>query len=95
MPRRPTAVREPVQVYLEPEDRALLDRIAKKTGTSRAEILRQGIRRVGAEVLASDSPMLKLLTSAKVTGGSRAPADVALEHDRYLADLEQESWKRK
>ena len=41
-------VREPVQVYLAGPDRLLLDRVAEKSGLSRAEVLRRGVRRMAA-----------------------------------------------
>lgn len=37
-------VREPIQVYLTPEERAELDRAAREMGVSRSEALRRGIR---------------------------------------------------
>ena len=41
MPRKPARrVREPIQVYLDADERALLERVARETGLSRAEILR-------------------------------------------------------
>jgi hypothetical protein len=36
-------VREPIQVYLTPEERAELDRAASSLGVSRSEVLRRGI----------------------------------------------------
>ena len=39
LPRRSSHVREPVQVYLAPDDSALLNRLAEETGLSKAEIL--------------------------------------------------------
>lgn len=36
-------VREPIQVYLTPEERAELDRAASALGVSRSEVLRRGI----------------------------------------------------
>jgi hypothetical protein len=36
-------VREPIQVYLTPEERAELDRTARDLGVSRSEALRRGI----------------------------------------------------
>lgn len=36
-------VREPIQVYLTPEERATLDRTARELGVSRSEALRRGI----------------------------------------------------
>ena len=45
-------------MYLEPRDRALLDQAAKASGESRAEIIRYGIRRVSAELLGEQHPLL-------------------------------------
>jgi hypothetical protein len=39
-------VREPIQVYLTPEERAELDRTASALGVSRSEVLRRGISAV-------------------------------------------------
>lgn len=40
----PKTVREPIQVYLTPQERSELDRVAKKMGVSRSEALRRGVR---------------------------------------------------
>lgn len=40
-------VREPIRVYLTPEERAELDRTAAALGVSRSEVLRRGIQAVG------------------------------------------------
>ena len=89
-------VKEPVQVYLTAPDRLLLDRVAKTAGLSRAEVLRRGLKRMGAEVLATESPMLRLLQElsapASLPGG--APSDVAANHDALLAEWERERWSR-
>ncbi|HUE96250.1 MAG TPA: ribbon-helix-helix protein, CopG family [Longimicrobiaceae bacterium] len=39
-------VREPIQVYLTPDERAELDRTAAAMGVSRSEVLRRGISAV-------------------------------------------------
>lgn len=39
-------VREPIQVYLTPEERAELDRLASALDVSRSEVLRRGISAV-------------------------------------------------
>ena len=85
MPRRPTRgkeVREPIQVYLDRDERALLDRLAKETGLSRAEILRRGIKSFAAEA-APRSPLFEFLLSLR---GDDWPADMAERHDDYLAE---------
>ncbi|MDE3172273.1 MAG: ribbon-helix-helix protein, CopG family [Gemmatimonadota bacterium] len=42
----PKPVREPIQVYLTPAERAELDRAARELGVSRSEALRRGIEAV-------------------------------------------------
>ncbi len=81
--KRVRAVREPLQVYLDRDDRALLDRLAKETGLSRAEILRRGLRTFGAQEAQVPSPMLEFLESMK---GTDLPPDIAERHDDYLAE---------
>ena len=86
------SVREPVQVYLESPDRALLERAAAASGLSRAEVLRRGLHRFAAELLADASPALAFLESAATVESAESPADVATRHDDYLADWEVASW---
>lgn len=90
--RAPRAVREPVQVYLAAPDRAILERAALATGLPRAEVLRRGLRRFAAELLAEESPSLAFLESA-ASAALNAPPDVAERHDEYLADWEVASWR--
>ena len=85
-------VREPVQVYLESPDRALLERAAAASGLSRAEVLRRGLHRFAAELLADASPALAFLESVATVAAAGSPADVATRHDDYLADWEVASW---
>lgn len=81
--KRVKAVREPLQVYLSTDERALLDGLAAKTGLSRAEVLRRGLRSYGAEQTASASPLFGFLMSLR---GDDWPADMAERHDDYLAE---------
>ena len=86
-PKKPAAVREPVQVYLTRADRALLDQVAQATGLSRAEVLRRGLRRMGAAVLAETNPVLTLLDEmARADWPAAMPHDIAERHDQYLAE---------
>lgn len=83
----PMMVREPVQVYLAQPDRSLLNLVAKKAGVSRAEVLRRGLRRIGADILNDESPMMKLLdTMAAAPSPKGGPTDIATRHDEYLAE---------
>lgn len=77
-----TVVREPVQVYLAPDDRKLLDALARATGLSRAEILRRGIRSFAAAARGAGSPMLAFLDEM---AGEDWPTGVAEDHDEFLA----------
>jgi hypothetical protein len=89
-------VREPIQVYLTEHDRELLDRVAKTSGLSRAEILRRGLRRVGADVLGESHPVLALLDEmAAANWPAKMPTDIAQRHDHYLADEYAETHKRR
>lgn len=81
--RRQKAVREPIQVYLTTAERALLDRLARETGLSRAEVLRRGLRSFAAESAGADSPLLEFLASIR---GDDWPADMAERHDEYLTE---------
>ena len=78
-------VREPVQVYLDPDDRALLDALATRTGLARAEVLRRGVRALAQQALGERRPgaALDVLTGALGTG-TDLPRDLAARHDEYL-----------
>ena len=86
-PRKNTpAVREPVQVYLAGPDRVLLDQVSSKTGLSRAEVLRRGVRRMAAEVLGDSSPMLSFIREqAESEWPADVPSDAAERHDQHVA----------
>ena len=82
--RRAGEVREPLQVYLTADERALLDRVAESHGISRAEVLRRGIRAFALEEGdGTGSPVFTLLSSL---AGDDWPDDVAAHHDEYLTD---------
>jgi hypothetical protein len=84
MPKRHRSeVREPLQVYLSPDERGLLDRLAADQGISRAEVLRRGIRAYAHEQAGSTSPVFDLMS---VLSGDDWPADVAGHHDEHLSD---------
>lgn len=81
-PPPPRVVREPVQVYLAPDDSALLARLADESGLSKAEVLRRGVRSF-ARQQGTESPMLRF-----VSEGARGmwPGGVAARHDDVLAE---------
>ena len=95
MPRsssRPPSVREPVQVYLAPDDSALLSRLAAETGLSKAEILRRGVKSFAREHGGGVTPMLRFLAESTLDGG---PDGVAADHDAMLAETYQASRKKR
>ena len=78
------------QVYLEPELTEALDQLARRRGTSRADLLRVAARRLLAQEEASgDDPIWGLIGI-----GSADPGRVSVEHDQYLAALNLESRSR-
>lgn len=84
----PRLVREPIQVYLAPDDRRLLDSLARATGLSRAEILRRGIRSFAAAAQSGKSPMLAFLDDV---AGEQWPEGAAEQHDEFLARMYRSS----
>jgi hypothetical protein len=71
---------KPFQVYLDPRDRALLERLAKTTGLSRAEAVREAIRRWVAELAGEDDPLLGLIGGLD---NPDVPRDLSTRHDVY------------
>lgn len=89
-------VREPVQVYLTTSDRKLLREVALVSGVPGAEVLRRGLRRMAGEVLAEKHPALQLLREMNAAGWpADMPADVAANHDRYVAEATHPAPKRR
>ena len=90
-PRKPRpesrAVKEPVQVYLDAGDRAVLDGVAERTGLSRAEVLRRGLRAWAAQQQGEAGPMLRFIREMSALDWPLdTPADLAVHHDRYLGE---------
>ena len=88
-------VREPVQVYLDAEDRALLEQVASSMGLARAEVLRRGLRSLAAATLAGGGEAEPLGYLIGVLGsGKTIPTDLAGVHDRYLAQGDEAHRRR-
>jgi hypothetical protein len=85
----PARVREPVQVYLDRQDRDLLEQLVESTGLPRTELIRRGLRALAAEKLVSRPPGRSMESLIGPFGD--APDDLAERHDAYLAEaLERE-----
>ena len=97
--KRPGRVREPVQVYLDRTDQEILDELTAQLETSKSEVLRHGLSALKRELAdPQQHPALKLIGIAGDPADRPDPPDVgydvAVEHDRYLADTEVASWDR-
>ena len=71
------------QIYLPAQLSAALDRLARRRGSSRAELLRQAAQ----EFLQREVPVDPDPIAGIVGLGNAGPGTVAEEHDRYLSDL--------
>jgi hypothetical protein len=80
------AVKEPIQVYLDAADRTVLDGVAERTGLSRAEVLRRGLRSYAAQQQGSEGPMLRLIRELSAQDWGHVPTDMGINHDKYLAE---------
>lgn len=84
-PRRTDRVREPVQVYLDGSDRALLAELVRRTGLPKAEILRRGLRSVADHLLLDRAPGWSMDRLIGALGKDPAlPRDLASRHEEYL-----------
>lgn len=72
--------KKPVQVYLDTRDRALLDRLARREGLTRAEAIREAVRRWASDTAGADDRLLQLIGSID---NPALPADLSTRHDAY------------
>jgi hypothetical protein len=75
-------VREPLQIYMDADERRLLDQLSEETGLARAEILRQGLRQFAIQRAGSGGPMETLMRTLRE---KPLDADTAVSHDAHLA----------
>ena len=91
---QPKVVREPVQVYLAPDDQTRLVRLTSQLDTTKSDVLRRGLEALERQLSdPAQHPALRAMTLGD--GAMTAPVsfDVAREHDRFLADSEVASWQ--
>ena len=92
--RPPSRVREPVQVYLGAADRDRLERLREQLGSNKSDVLRRGLEALERELSDPERhPALRIIGLARGTA-SPAAGDPARDHDRYLTDAEEASWRR-
>ena len=77
------------QIYLEPDLSSALDRLARRRGTSRAEVIRLAAREFVSREDAGYGSILELAGT-----GHDTATDVAERHDEYLVEAELERRRR-
>ena len=82
--RKPKQVREQVVVYLDAQDRALLEELAERTGMPRTELFRRGLRRLAVDLGGERASGSSLEYLAETAVNDAFPPDVAERHDEYL-----------
>lgn len=75
-------MKRPIQVYLRPEQLDRLRAVSERRSVSVAELVRQGVDRLLADIPVEDDPLLEII--GLVDGG---PEDLAEKHDEYLAEM--------
>ncbi len=86
---RAKRVREPVQVYLDTPEQERLERLTEEMDTTKSDVLRRGLEALERELFDPEHhPALQIIGIAGVEQSQECDFDVAREHDRYLAGLE-------
>ncbi len=94
-PAKSRRVAEPVQVYLDRADHSLLEQLTGLTGTTKSDVVRRGLGALERELTNPDRhPALSVIGIAGAESAPPVDYDVAREHDRYFADLEDARTKR-
>ena len=88
-------VTEPVQVYLDPVDRGRLEWLTEQLDTTKSDVLRRALEALERQIADPEAhPALRIMKIAEGVAPAISPEyDVAVEHDRFLADSEEASWK--
>lgn len=90
-------VREPIQVYLTPEERARLDQAAQAMGISRSEALRRGIQAMGTtrfDGLLRDLANDGYVTPPQAGPGTPPPSAPVAPLETVLAELADDRGER-
>ena len=86
-------IAEPVQVYLEPDDRARLERLARQLDATKSDVLRRGLEAFERQLLdPAAHPALRVIGLADGERPEVPAADAARAHDGVLADAEEAAW---
>jgi predicted DNA-binding protein len=82
--------KKPLQIYIEPKQEMLLDSLAKRKGTSKAEIIRLSIDKYLGNLPVEEDPALGIIGL-----GRSGKGDISKKHDIYLAQHVSSDKKRK
>lgn len=74
-----TLMKKPMQVYLCPDQLEALRSLAQRRNVAVAELVRQGIDRLLADVPVEEDPLWDIIGLV-----DSAPSDLAEKHDEYL-----------
>jgi len=89
--RSTPVVREPVQVYLDGADQERLERLTSRLDATKSDVLRRGLQALEHQMSdPSGHPALRI--AGIFEASARGLSDAAREHDRVLAETEEESW---
>jgi hypothetical protein len=77
--------KHPLQIYLKPAQDQALRALAERDGVSLAELIRRSIDKYLADLPLADDPAMDLINLGRSGYG-----DLSANHDRYLAEFEQE-----
>jgi hypothetical protein len=90
MPAKRVAEAAPVQVYLDRASRDRLAHLAANLELSKSDVLRRGLLALERELLdPAAHPALRLLGFVTEEKGASVEYDVAREHDRLLASVNE------
>ncbi len=82
--------KRPIQIYIEPKQEVLLERVAKKKGTSKAEIIRLSIDSYLSALPVEEDPAFGIIGL-----GRSGKGDISEKHDVYAVQYASGRAKRK
>jgi hypothetical protein len=75
-----TLKKKPIQIYIEPKQELMLERLASEKSTSKAAIIRLSIDRYLAELPPEEDPAIGIIGL-----GRSGKGDMSANHDNYVA----------
>jgi len=71
----------PLQVYLRPDQESALDDLSRRTGRSKADLMRESLDRFLSDLPLEDDPAMRIVSLGKSEKG-----DLAERHDAYVEE---------